>query len=54
MAETILIGIDVSRDWLDGFYLPGQKRLRHPNTADGHTALVAMIQQLAGPLEGGI
>ena len=53
IAETTLIGIDVSRDWLDGFYLPGQKRFRHPNTADGHIALVAMVQQLSGPLKVG-
>lgn len=53
ISETIILGIDVSRDWLDGFCLPGQKRFRYPNTADGHTALVAMIQQLSGPLKVG-
>jgi transposase len=53
ISETTILGIDVSRDWLDGFCLPGQKRFRYPNTADGHTALVAMIQQLSGPLKVG-
>ncbi|MEL6361728.1 MAG: IS110 family transposase [Pseudomonadota bacterium] len=53
IAETTVLGIDVSRDWLDGFCLPGQKRFRYPNTADGHVALVAMIQQLSGPLKVG-
>lgn len=53
ISETTILGIDVSRDWLDGFCLPGQKRFRHPNTADGHIALVAMIQQLSGPVKVG-
>lgn len=53
IAETTLIGIDVSRDWLDGFCLPGQKRFRHLNTAEGHNALVAMIRQMPGPVKVG-
>ncbi|TCS59031.1 transposase [Primorskyibacter sedentarius] len=53
IAETTIIGIDVSRDWLDGFCLPGQMRFRHTNTADGHIALVAMIQHLSGPFKVG-
>ena len=53
IAETTMMGIDVSRDWLDGFCLPGQMRFRHTNTADGHIALVAMIQQLSGPFKVG-
>lgn len=53
ISETTILGIDVSRDWLDGFCLPSQKRFRHPNTADGHIALVAMIQQLSGPVKVG-
>jgi hypothetical protein len=48
ISETTILGIDVSRDWLDGFCLPSQNRFRHPNTADSHTALVAMIQQHFG------
>jgi transposase len=39
IAEITLIGIDVSRERLDGFRLLGQKRFRHPNDADGHSEL---------------
>ncbi len=46
IAETTLVGIDVSRDWLDGFFLPGQERFRHPNTSGGHLALIEMIRLL--------
>ena len=53
ISETTIPGIDVSRDWLDGFCLPVRKRFRFPNTADGHVALVAMIQQLSGPVRVG-
>ena len=53
IAETSLIGIDVSRDWLDGFCLPGQQRFRHPNTAEGHNALIAMVRQIAGQVRVG-
>lgn len=53
IAETTVLGIDVSRDWLDGICLPDHKRFRFPNTAEGHIALVAMIQQLSGPLKVG-
>ena len=53
VAETTVLGVDVSRDWLDGFCLPDEKRFRYPNTADGHNALVAMIQQLSGPMKVG-
>ena len=53
ISETIIVGIDVSRDWLDGFCLPGQQRFRHPTTEQGHTALVAMIQQMPGQVKVG-
>jgi transposase len=53
IAETTLIEIDLSRDWLDGFCLPCQKRFRHPNTADGHSALIAMIRQMPGTAKVG-
>lgn len=53
ISETTILGIDVSRDWLDGFCLPSQNRFRHPNTADGHNALVAMIQLLSGSVKVG-
>lgn len=53
ISETTILGIDVSRDWLDGFCLRGQRRFRHPNTPDGHIALVEMIQQLPGAVKVG-
>ena len=53
ISDTTILGIDVSRAWLDGFCLPSQNRFRHPNTADGHSALVAMIQQLSGTVKVG-
>ena len=52
-TEPSLIGIDVSRDWLDGFCLPGQQRFRYPNTAEGHNALIAMVRQTAGQIRVG-
>ncbi len=53
MAETTIVGIDVSRDSLDGFHLPGQKRFRHPNTGEGLYALVAVIRQMLGQVKLG-
>lgn len=53
IAETTLFGIDVSRDWLDGFCLPGQQRFRHPNTTNGHIALIEMIQLFSSPVKVG-
>ena len=53
IAEKIVVGIDVSRDWLDGFCLLGQQRFRHPNTQEGHTAIVAMIRQMSGQVKVG-
>lgn len=32
IAATTIVGIDVSRNWLDGLYLPDQDRFRLPNT----------------------
>lgn len=46
-------GLEKTRDWLDGFCLPGQKRFKHPNNSDGHSALVAMIQQIPGHVKVG-
>ena len=53
IAETTVVGIDVSSDWLDGFCLPGQNRFRHPNTKEGHTALITMIRQIPGQVKVG-
>ncbi len=53
IAEITIPGIDVSRDRPDGFCLPGEKRFRHPDTADGHIALIAMIRRFSGSLKVG-
>ncbi len=53
IAELTIFGIDVSRDWLDGFSLPGQERFRQPNTAKGHVALISMIEHLSGQVRVG-
>lgn len=44
VSLTQIIGIDVSRDWLDIHCLPDAARLRLPNTADGHARLVGMAR----------
>ena len=33
MTATTMVGMDVSRDWLDGFCFPGQQRFPLANTA---------------------
>ncbi len=53
IAETTVVGIDVSRDWLDGFVLPEGHRFRLANTADGHESLIALIQRLSGSVKVG-
>jgi transposase len=53
ISETTILGRDVSRDWRDGFCLPGPKRFRHPNTPNGYISLVPMIRQLSGPVKVG-
>ena len=52
-AAATLIGIDVSRDWLDGFCLPCGRRFRLPNSPDGHMNLIGIIQDLPAPLRIG-
>ncbi len=42
VARSAIIGIDVSRDWLDIHCLPDNQRLRLPNTAEGHERLSEM------------
>ena len=39
-----IIGIDVSRDWLDIHCLPDGRRLRLPNAPEGHARLVDLAQ----------
>jgi len=54
IAEPSLIGIDVTSDWLDGFDLPGQQRIRQPKTAQGHNTLIAMVWQIPGQVRVGV
>ena len=44
VTQTDIIGIDVSRDWLDLYCLPCGSHARLPNTLTGHAQLVAMAQ----------
>ena len=57
IAAATLVGIDVSRDWLDGFCLPCGRRFRLPNSPEGHAHLAEIIQDLPAPsrigFEGG-
>lgn len=53
IAAATLIGIDVSRDWLDGFCLPCGRRFRLPNSPDGHMRLIGIIQDLPAPMKIG-
>jgi len=39
ITQVAIIGIDVSRDWLDIHCLPNNQRLRLPNTDEGHVRL---------------
>ena len=40
VARSAIIGIDVSRDWLDIHCLPDNQRLRLPNTAERSVRLI--------------
>lgn len=42
VSQNQIIGIDVSRDWLDIHCLPNDHRLRIANTAQGHEKLVGI------------
>jgi transposase len=56
MIETtmvMVIGIDMSRDWLDGFGLSGLERFRLADSAEDHKELISMIRQMSGPVHVG-
>ena len=44
VSHEQIIGIDVSRDWLDVHCLPDIRRLRLPNSDEGHAQLVGLAQ----------
>lgn len=45
LARSAIIGIDVSRDWLDSHCLPHGQRLRLANTIEGHQKVVELAKQ---------
>jgi transposase len=46
ISQTRIIGIDVSRDWLDIHCLPDGQRSRLPNTDDGHARLAERARSM--------
>lgn len=53
IAATTVMGIDVSRDWLDGFCCATGHRFRLPNTSEGRAQLLALIQRVPGVAQVG-
>ena len=53
LAATTVVGIDVSRDWLDGFCFPGGESFRLANSAEGHAQLIAAIREMPDPVKVG-
>ena len=47
ISQDRIIGIDVSRDWLDIHCLPDGKRLQLPNTVEGHAQLVDLAKPVS-------
>jgi len=45
IQQNDIIGIDVSRDWLDTHCLPNGHRLRLPNTTEGHEQLAGIARE---------
>ena len=53
VAAMTAVGIDVSRDWLDGFCSSDEQRFRLPNSAMGHEQLITVIREMPGPVKVG-
>lgn len=45
ISQDQIVGIDVSRDWLDIHCLPDGERLRWPNNDDGHARVAALATE---------
>lgn len=45
VSHDQIMGMDVSRDWLDTYCLPDGLQLRLPNTADGHVPLATVARK---------
>ncbi len=43
ITQPPILGIDVSRDHLDGYFLPDGKRVRLANTEEGHAQLIELL-----------
>ena len=43
----------MSRDWLDGFWFPAERRFGLPNSAEGHEQLIAAIREMPGAVKIG-
>lgn len=44
ITQTSILGIDVSRDHLDGYFLPDGTRFRLANTGEGHAQLIELLE----------
>ena len=53
IPASSVIGIDVSRDWLDGFCASSGRHFRLPNTAAGHAQLLMLYQDMPKPVRIG-
>lgn len=53
ITASTVVGIDVSRDWLDGFCFPSGTRLRLSNSAEGYEKLISMIRQMSVSVQVG-
>ena len=53
VSATTVVGIDVSREWLDGFCLPDLQRFCLANSPEAHENLILMIRQMPAPLRVG-
>lgn len=53
IPAAAVIGIDVSRDWLDGFCVSSGRHFRLPNSAEGHAQLLAQVQRMPGAVRIG-
>ncbi|MGV8989560.1 MAG: hypothetical protein ACOH2H_25415 [Cypionkella sp.] len=51
IAATNVVGIDVSRDGLDGFVFPDGARFRLENSAEGHANLILMVREKSAPVQ---
>lgn len=47
LSHDSIIGIDVSRDWLDIHCLPEGKRARLPNKPEGHEQVVHLAKSVS-------